>query len=126
MQKKEDEIFQRMERVVASKRLYAQRNLSLDMLAREVGYNRSYISSTLRHRGFTFSTYIDTFRVQRLIQLLSDPGCSALEALELAERCGFLNDRAMNYHLNSIMGISFSFLRRRSLLMNEDSWQKAP
>lgn len=117
--KREEELLQRMERRLLRKELYRQKHLSMVMLAREVGTNRTYVSSALKHRGLTFSSYIGSFRVMKVVQLLSDPACANIDAGEAAELCGFMSERTMNYYLTVSLGVTFTLLRRRCLLMRE-------
>lgn len=116
--KRDDELFQRMESTIAGKGLYLQKNLSLILLAREVGTNRTYVSSILKARGWTFSSYIGSFRVQLLIKILSAPGGTGLDAGTVADMCGFTSERTMNYYLGCTMGLTFSQFRRRCLLLS--------
>ncbi|MBO4571590.1 MAG: hypothetical protein J5699_06670 [Bacteroidales bacterium] len=117
--KREEALFRKMEYLLAFEGLYKQKHLSMVMLTKEAGSNRSYVSSALRHRGLSFSCYIGSLRVQRLMQIVSDEKYDSADASEVAEMCGFMSERAMNYYLNSILGISFTVLRRRAMLLRE-------
>ena len=117
--RREEELLQKIERRIARKELYRQKHLSLVMLAREVGTNRTYVSLLLKHRGLTFSSYIGSFRVMKVVQLLSDPASANIDAGEAAEMCGFMSERTMNYYLTVSLGITFTLLRRRCTLMRE-------
>ena len=75
--RREEELFLRMDRIIASEGLYLNKNLSLAMIAREVGTNRTYLSAVLRNRDFTFSSYLGSFRVQRVLQLLKNTEAQA-------------------------------------------------
>ncbi len=119
--RRDDELFQRMERIIAARGLYRRKNLSLAILVREVGTNRTYISAALARKGLNFASYIGSFRVQRVLQLLADPACSNMDAGEIAELCGFMSDRTMNYYLNATLGLSFSTIRRRTALMMDNN-----
>ena len=122
--KREEELFIRMDRIIASERLYLNKNLSMAIMAREVGTNRTYLSAVLRNRDFTFSSYLGSFRVQRVLQLLADPALTGADAADIAEMSGFMSERTMNYYLNSTMGVSFSSIRRRTELMTGDKSSK--
>lgn len=122
--KREEELFIRMDRIIASERLYLNKNLSMAIMAREVGTNRTYLSAVLRNRDFTFSSYLGSFRVQRVLQLLADPALTGADAADIAEMSGFMSERTMNYYLNSTMGVSFSSIRRRTELMTGEKSSK--
>ncbi len=122
--RREEELFLRMDRIIASEGLYLNKNLSLAMIAREVGTNRTYLSAVLRNRDFTFSSYLGSFRVQRVLQLLADPAFTGVDAADIAEMSGFMSDRTMNYYLTATMGVTFSSIRRRTELMAGDKSSK--
>ena len=119
--RREDELFQRIERRIVRKELYRQKHLSLYILAKEVGTNRTYVSNILKHKGLTFSAYMGSFRVLKVIQLLSEPSGDNLDAGAVANRCGFMSERTMNYYLTVSLGMTFTMLRRRIVLLKEYS-----
>ena len=117
--KKEEELFRKMEYLVAFEGLYKKKHLSMIMLSREAGSNRSYVSAALRHKGLNFSCYLGSLRVQKVMQLLADEEFANMEAGRVADLCGFTSERTMNYYLNRMLGMTFTALRRRAVLLRE-------
>ena len=109
----EEGLFLAMEKAVSSQELYLNRNFTVDSLARAVGSNRLYVYRTLRSRGLRFIQYINTFRVQRAVVLLSDRANKDKSLDEIAMDCGFASDRTMNYYITKIFGVSSVVLRNR-------------
>ena len=98
-------------------KLFCRKSLSMDLLSRELCTNRTYVSGALRSRGFTFSDYVNSFRVQYLVKLLGSTSEQSLPAEVIADMCGFMSVRTLNYYVRKTYGISFSVLRRRVKLM---------
>lgn len=110
---KDEELFDLMERTISSKGLYMDKSLSADTLARELGTNRLYLNRMLHNRGLRFTSYINTFRLQKAIQLLSLPENAGITIDEVALRSGFTSDRTMNYYVLKMMGVTAVVLKRR-------------
>ena len=119
--RKEEELFDNMEKIVATKGLYRNRSLSAELLARELCTNRLYLSRALSSRGFRFTSHINTFRLQKAVQLLSMPEYRDLPMDEVALHSGFGSDRTMNYYMKKMLGVSASVLRRRLADMPPDA-----
>lgn len=111
--KREEVLFQKMEDVITASRLYCRKSLSVELLAKELTTNRTYVSRVLRHRGFTFSSYINGYRIQYAIVLLCNDSNASLSAEVIADMCGFMSERTLNYYIRKNFGISFSILRKR-------------
>lgn len=98
--------------VVKEKRLYLDRSLSLELLSREVGTNRLYMSRALASSG-GFSKYINGFRMQYAAQLMASSAGRNMRLSEIAERSGFISERVMNYYLVKHCGITARKMRRK-------------
>ena len=101
-------------RVVMEKSLFLDRNLSLELLSREVGTNRLYLSRALAASG-GFSRYINGIRVQYAAGLMASDEGQGLRISEIAEKSGFLSERVMNYYLVKHCGITAREMRRSVL-----------
>ncbi|MBQ8382419.1 MAG: helix-turn-helix transcriptional regulator [Clostridia bacterium] len=89
-------------------------DISLDSLARELGYNYCYLSEFINQNfGTNFSTLLSSYRVDLALTLLTT---TELSVTEIAGRCGFANTRSFNRAFRKIMGSSPSeFARRRAV-----------
>lgn len=70
--------------------LYLRHDLTIDMLAKEIGSNRTYISSYLAAKGMSYYTYINTLRVGHAKQLMTSN--QKLSLVDIAYACGYRND----------------------------------
>jgi len=68
-----DELFDKMEKVIVQKQLFLDCGYRITDLAREVGTNRTYITRILKERGLNYVTYLNSFRIQYAMLLMSDP-----------------------------------------------------
>lgn len=82
-----EEIKQKLTTYCEDKQLYLRQGLTREMLCREIGVNRTYLSIYLRQQGTTYYQYINTLRIRYAIQLRSAQ--PELPTKELAARCGF-------------------------------------
>lgn len=90
-------IMEEVDKIITEKKLYKHLDLTLDILAREVGFNRYYISIALnRCVGKNFNTYINEYRIKEAIRLVSDPLFKDKTIESIAFESGF-NDRK-NFH----------------------------
>jgi len=120
--KRDDVLFQKMEETLCRSGLFCRKSLSVDLLAQELNTNRTYVSGVLRRRGYTFSAYINGFRVQYVIFLLCNNADESMPAEVIADMCGFMSVRTLNYYLRKTFGISLSVLRKRiSAIATSDS-----
>lgn len=68
------EMFSRLEKLMTEENVYRQPDLSLEKLAQMLQTNRTYISQVVNEEtGRSFSTYVNSYRLQEAIGLLSDP-----------------------------------------------------
>lgn len=111
--KMEEDLFVKMERTISGRELYKDRSLSADSLAKVLGTNRHYIYRTLKGRGMRFTHYINTFRLQKALQLLSMPECESMTMDDIAFGSGFSSDRTMNYYMLKMLGVTAPVLRKR-------------
>lgn len=87
--KREKELFLRVEQLMRSEQLYRDSGLTLENLAERLGTNRTYLSNTFNHyAGISFSSYVNKLRIDDAIKILSD--CNNNIALkDLATELGF-------------------------------------
>lgn len=94
------EIACKADRVMVEKRLYLLPELTLEMLAREVNSNRTYLSKAIHlWRGMGFREYVNQYRL-RYARDLYMGGASA--PIDLAIMSGFNDVRTFNKTRNKI------------------------
>jgi len=86
-------IKQALQRLCIDGQMYLNRDLTIDMLSRECGTNRTYLSTYLHEQLHqSFYDYVNTLRIQKVEQLLSH---SKLSQESIALQCGFNSARTM-------------------------------
>ncbi|MEG1380226.1 MAG: helix-turn-helix domain-containing protein [Bacteroidales bacterium] len=81
-------LFDRLEKKMAEKKLYLQKDLSLDTLADELNTNRTYLSDCIKTGcGKTYSNYISDLRLHAAIKLFEQE--SNLSVTEISEQVGY-------------------------------------
>lgn len=68
-----EELFARLEKAMTEDRIWQDKELSLDSVARILCTNVKYVSKCLEHAGTSFYTYINKYRINEAIRLLSIP-----------------------------------------------------
>lgn len=86
-------IMEKVEQLMNEKMLYTNADLSLDMLAMELGLHRRHVSSAINTcTSKNFFAYVNEFRVKEAIRLMSDAGNQNRTIDAIAFDSGF-NDR---------------------------------
>lgn len=111
------EILAKMDEVMIKKSLYLDMTLSLKKVSTEAGTNRTYITRALKHKGINFVAYVNTFRIVKALQILSDKKNKDLSMYEVADLSGFPSVRVLNHFLTQTLGITASVLRRRYIIL---------
>jgi AraC-like DNA-binding protein len=70
---------------------YADPDLTVDSAARELGISKRYVHTLLARRGTSFVRELNSVRIERGRDLLSDPRAADLPIAEIAFRTGFLD-----------------------------------
>lgn len=72
---KDKELFERIEQLMDAEKSYRMKDISLNKLAEMLSSNRAYVSKVInRFADQTFSSYINSKRINEAIAVLSDPG----------------------------------------------------
>lgn len=68
------EIFVKAESLMKDEELFRDKDISIDSLAAAIHTNRSYLSKSINfYTGSSFISYVNSFRIRRAIEILSDP-----------------------------------------------------
>ena len=92
------ELFRRLERIMREEKIYKDNDISKEKVSELLGTNRTYLSRIINEQAQTsFTHYINRFRIEEAIRLLSNPANDTpLKAL--AADLGF-NSISTFYHL---------------------------
>ena len=80
-----------LEKYCEEGRLYLQRDITLEQLAREIGTNRYYLSQYFARQGLTYNAYINGLRIRHFIRLYHEAIAAqrVFTAQQLAFESGF-------------------------------------
>lgn len=69
------EMFDRLESLMRGQKLYRQGDLSRDKVAQMLSTNRTYLCAVIKSfTGMSFNYYVNSFRINEAVMILSDPG----------------------------------------------------
>jgi AraC-like DNA-binding protein len=99
------------------KKIYLNKDLTMNDLAKIVGSNRTYLSTAINHKfNQNFCAFVNGFRVKELEKVVKENPDFAID--EYVLRCGFGSVNSMKRSVAAITGISFSDFKS-SLLMKK-------
>jgi len=95
---------------------YVQQNytgsLTLEQMARDLGYNYTYLSAYFNQRLHTgFQDFVNQYRVSHAAMLLQG---SSIPVTQVAEQCGFGTIRSFNRVFLKSLGMSPSAFRKQN------------
>lgn len=68
------ELFRALERIMRENKIYKDNNITKDKVAELLGTNRTYLSRIINEQSkLSFTHYVNSFRIEEAIRLLSDP-----------------------------------------------------
>lgn len=83
-------LFLELERLMRSERIYRQQDLTKERLAEIAGCNRTYLSQVVNEQtGMNMVSYINSFRIQETVEMLSDAQNSGIPLKAVALEAGF-------------------------------------
>ena len=67
-------LFENIDKKMKEERIYRDAGLTLEKAAELIGTNRTYLSASIKQQtGLSFSYYVNSYRIQEAIELLSGP-----------------------------------------------------
>ena len=74
IEKAADELFTRLQTLMSEQKIYMRPDLSRDAVAKLLSTNRTYLSEAIsRYTGLSFVYYVNSFRIDAAVRILSDP-----------------------------------------------------
>lgn len=108
-----EELFISICRILETKRLYLNENLTLDTLASEVLSNRTYVTRAIGMKSLNFAQLVNSMRARYAIDYIMRGDCRGVNLVEIAEESGFASVRTMNRYIKQSTGVSACALRCR-------------
>ena len=88
-----------------NERMYLQPGLSVVDLAKSIGSNRTYVSTSINsHSGKSFAMFVNTYRVEYAKQIMEKDG--KLSIAQVAEMSGFASEESFRRNFRNITGKS--------------------
>lgn len=109
-------IFYRLDRKIKEDKLFLNPKITLSSLALLSGTNRTYASGAICSRYRNFKDYINSLRIEYLLQDIHNGKCGNLDVGvedEFANRYGFSNRRSMDRILVKETGCTYNKILRR-------------
>ena len=90
--KEENRIFRSISEVMSKEQLFANPELSVDLISKKIKSNTKYVSRAIKEKtGMNFNTYINTHRIEEAKKILQDPVQRSWSLDAVARQCGFNN-----------------------------------
>lgn len=101
---KNNELFQKVKELLTETQLYRSPDVSLQSLARELGTNRTALSTAINLSGTNFNAMLNAYRINDAIHIInSQPDCSLGD---VAAMVGFGNRRSFNIAFKMLTGLT--------------------
>ena len=92
-----DELFEKIELVMREKQLYKDVNFNISKLSTEMNINSSYISKSIRIKGYpNFNNYLNMHRIECVKRLLSENDIEKVTLMYIYTEAGFSNQSTFN------------------------------
>lgn len=112
--RQDDELGIKLQQLLQEEKLYTSGKLTVDIVARRIGTNRSYLSAYINNKyGMHFNQYIHTYRIEELKRILLKNNTCTKE--ELADMCGFGSVESMTRAVSLITGKTFAEFKNNIL-----------
>lgn len=118
-EEKSDELFRVLERTMREKKIYKDNMLTKEKVADLLGTNRTYLSRIINEQSnLSFTHYINSFRIEEAVRLLSDPdNDTPLKAI--SAELGFNSISTFYSLFQSSIGMTPSQYRRKVIEIKE-------
>ncbi|WP_079241373.1 helix-turn-helix domain-containing protein [Chryseobacterium indologenes] len=92
-----DELFEKIEHVMREKQLYKDVNFNISKLSTEMDINSSYISKSIRAKGYpNFNNYLNMHRIECVKRLLNENDIEKVTLMYIYTEAGFSNQSTFN------------------------------
>ncbi|MDQ1857110.1 MULTISPECIES: helix-turn-helix domain-containing protein [unclassified Chryseobacterium] len=92
-----DELFEKIESVMRDKQLYKDVNFNISKLSTEMDINSSYISKSIRAKGYpNFNNYLNMHRIECVKRLLHENDIEKVTLMYIYTEAGFSNQSTFN------------------------------
>lgn len=108
------ELYEELNRLMTDEELYRCKDISIEAAARRLNTNRSYLSRAVnRFSGTSFAGYVNTFRITKAVEMLSDPE-NPTPIKALADELGYNNLASFYTNFRNETGVPPSRYRQEA------------
>ncbi|MEG0927349.1 helix-turn-helix domain-containing protein [Chryseobacterium sp.] len=102
-----EELFEKVESVMKEKQLYKDVNFNISKLSTEMDINSSYISKSIRYKGYpNFNNYLNIHRIECVKNLLSENDIEKITLMYIYTEAGFSNQSTFNRVFKQMEGVT--------------------
>ncbi|WP_126650386.1 helix-turn-helix domain-containing protein [Chryseobacterium aureum] len=102
-----NELFEKIESVMREKHLYKDVNFNISKLSAEIEINSSYISKSIRAKGYpNFNNYLNRHRIECVKRLLNENDIEKVTLMYIYTEAGFSNQSTFNRVFKQIENIT--------------------
>ncbi len=102
----------KMQEYFVNQKPYLNPKLKLEDIVLELGVPKKEITQLLKQEyGFNFNTYVNSFRVEELKQLFSDPAYANFKIESVAEKAGFGSKQSFYNAFETFTGVKPNYYR---------------
>ena len=117
-EKKQQTIF-KLKQVLEEKELYLKKDLTIELTAAELKISRTYLSQIVNETyNSNFTTFVNNYRINHAIQLISDPTNTKYSIAGIAELSGFHSISSFNTLFKQKTGLTPSAFRKIAIVNN--------
>ena len=110
-----DEILSRVEALLEREELFRSSQLSINLLARRAGTNRTYLSRCFQLKRTSYVNYINNYRLKYAKKLIDSSVSDSKSIAEISELAGFPNPRSFAKCFSAKYGMNPSQYKREIL-----------
>ncbi|MBB4036935.1 AraC-like DNA-binding protein [Dysgonomonas hofstadii] len=112
-EEKEIKLYEELSNLMRNERIYKQKDLTKEKLAALLNTNRTYLSQVInKYSGLSFTHFINTFRIEDAVRVLSDPG-NDIPLKALSADLGFNSATTFYTAFQSSVGMTPSLYREK-------------
>lgn len=106
------ELYLKADSLMQNERIYVQKDMTLDKLAKMMNTNRTYLSKAInKYSGMSFSSYLNMYRIKEATRIISDAGKDIL-IKQLSDDLGYSSVSVFSKAFQKETGLSPSKYRK--------------
>jgi len=114
---KKQQTISNLKQILEEKELYLKKDLTIELTAAKLKISRTYLSQIVNETfNSNFTTFINNYRINHAVQLISDPANSKYSIAGIAELSGFHSISSFNTLFKQKTGLTPSAFRKIAII----------